>query len=92
MKVTAYFHGILADWLGTRSAVFELSNDATYADLVTEIRQRLGDNMPDQLWDAAKNTFHQKVRPFKDGKALNPSDFKLKPGEELTFYLMMAGG
>ena len=51
MKVTAHFHGILADWVGTRSAGFELSNDATYADLIKEIRRRFGSNMPAQLWD-----------------------------------------
>ncbi len=52
MKVTAHFHGILADWVGTRSAGFELSNDATYADLIKEIRRRFGGNMRAQLWDA----------------------------------------
>ena len=92
MKITAHFHGILADWVGTRSAVFELSHDATYGDLIKEIKNRFGDNMPDQLWDAAKNTFHQKVRAFKGGKTMGPADFKLEQGEELTFYLTMAGG
>lgn len=92
MKVTAHFHGILADWVGTRSAGFELSNNATYPDLITEIKHRFGDNMPDPLWDAEKNTFHQKVRALRDGKALGPADVKLVQGEELTFYLMIAGG
>jgi hypothetical protein len=92
MKITVHFHGILADWIGTRSAGFELSNDATYSDLIKEIQQRFGGNMPDQLWDVQKNTFHQKVRAFKDGRALYPVDFNLEQGEELTFFLMLAGG
>ena len=92
MKVTAHFHGILADWVGTRSAGFELSNAATYSDLIKEIRRRFGGNMPDQLWDNEKNTFHKKVLAFRDGKAPGTADFKLHNGEELTFYLMMAGG
>jgi hypothetical protein len=92
MKVTAHFHGILADWVGTRSADFELSYDATYSDLIKEIRRRFGGNMPKQLWDAQKNTFHQKVRAFKDGTPLDPVDFKLEQGEELTFFLTIAGG
>ncbi len=92
MKVTAHFHGILADWVGTRSAGFELSSNATYPDLIKEIKRRFGGNMPEQLWDAQKNTFHQKVRAFRDGKALNPVDYKLEQGEELTFFLMIAGG
>ena len=45
MKVTAHFHGILADWVGTRSADFELSYDATYSDLIKEIRRRFGGNI-----------------------------------------------
>jgi hypothetical protein len=92
MKITACFHGILADWVGTPSAVFELTNDAIYADLIKEIRQRFGDNMPDQLWDAEKDTFHQKVRASSDGKVINRKSFKLRHGEVLTFYLMIAGG
>ena len=92
MKVTAHFHGILADWIGTRSADFELSDAATYSDLIKKIQHRFGNNMPEQLWDAEKNTFHQKVRAFKDGKALDPLNFKLEQGEELTFVLMIAGG
>jgi hypothetical protein len=48
--------------------------------------------MPDQLWDAKKDTFHQKVRAFRDGSALDPVDIKLAQGEELTFFLMIAGG
>ena len=92
MKVTVHFHGILAEWVGTPSAEFELADGAVYADLIREIRHRFGGNMPDQLWDEDKNTFHKKVRAFKDGKALDAADVRLQDGEELTFYLMMAGG
>jgi hypothetical protein len=92
MKVTALFHGILADWVGTPSARFELPDDATYADLMKEIDHRYRRNMPDQLWDGEKNTFHRKVRPFRKGKAIDKTDFQLVEGEALTFFLMMAGG
>ena len=92
MKVTAHFHGILSEWVGTPSAVFELSDGAVYGDLIREIRRRFGGDMPEQLWDDEKNTFHKKVRAFKDGKALDQEDIRLQQGDELTFYLMMAGG
>ena len=39
MKIAAHFHGILADWVGTRSAGFALPDDATYANLIEEIRR-----------------------------------------------------
>jgi hypothetical protein len=64
----------------------------TYPDLIKEIKRSFGDNMPDQLWDAKKDTFHQKVRAFRDESALDPLDFKLEQGEELTFFLVIAGG
>jgi hypothetical protein len=92
MKVTARFHGILAEWVGARSADFELADDAVYADLIRVIRQRFGGNMLDQLWDAKRDTFDQKVRAFKDGIVLEPVDYKLEQGEELTLFLMLAGG
>ena len=92
MKVTALFHGILAEWVGARSARFELPDDSTYRDLIKEVDRRYRRNMPDQLWDMERNTFHRKVRVIRKGKAVNTTDFKLIEGEALTFYLMMAGG
>ena len=77
MKVTAHFHGILAEWVGTRSADFELSDGAIYADLIREIRHHFGGNMPVQLWDDEKNTFHKKVFAFRvvyATKALTEAD------------------
>jgi hypothetical protein len=92
MKVTALFHGILAEWVGARTALFELPDDSTYRDLITEVDRRYRRNMPDQLWDMKRNTFNRKVRVFRNGKAMDTTDFKLIDGEALTFFLMMAGG
>ena len=87
------FPGVIGhEMVGTVSAVFELSDDDVYDHLTGEIRRRFGGNMPDQLWDEEKNTFHKKIRAFRDGKALDATDARLRDGEELTFYLMMAGG
>ncbi len=92
MKITVHFHGILADWVGTPSASFKLSDGSDRADLMQKIGRRYKQNMPTQLWDLQTNTFNKKVRAFKDGKALDPVDLKLEQGEELTFFLMLAGG
>jgi hypothetical protein len=45
MKITAHFHGILADWVGTCSAEFELPHGAIYADLIQEIGRRFRGDM-----------------------------------------------
>jgi hypothetical protein len=59
MIITAHFHGILADWVGTPSAVFDLSAGATVADLMHEIGRRYQRNMPEQLWDRETDKFQK---------------------------------
>ena len=92
MNVSARFHGILADWVGTPTASFELSADATYTDLMKEIGRRYRKNMPGQLWDKEKNTFKKQVQAFGHGRILNDLAVQLLEGEQVTFLLMMAGG
>jgi len=92
MHIKTQFHGILADWVGTRSASFELTQGATLADLMLEIGRRYRQNMPDQLWDQKANSFNKKVRAFKDATALNPVTQSLADGDVITFMLLIAGG
>ena len=92
MNITAQFHGILTDWVGTPSASFKLPDDAAYSDLMKEIERRYKQNMPAQLWDLQTNTFNKKVRAFKDGKALDPAVNRLSDGDHITFMLLIAGG
>ncbi len=92
MKITVHFHGILADWVGTPSASFKLSDGSDRADLMQKIGRRYKQNMPAQLWDLQTNMFNKKVRAFKDGKALDPADNRLSDGEQITFMLLIAGG
>jgi molybdopterin converting factor small subunit len=92
MKVGARFHGILSDWIGTRSAEFELPHGAVYADLIKEIGRRFRKNMPDQLWDGQKNIFHHKVLGVKANKPVQSDAHPLTDGDVLTFFLMLAGG
>jgi hypothetical protein len=92
MDVTAQFHGILADWVGTRSASFRLSPKAFLADLITEIRHRYRQNMPEQLWDEEKGTFHGKVLAVGPEGIPKSLGDPLAEGEEIKFFLMMSGG
>ena len=92
MNITTQFHGILADWVGTPSASFELTEGSTRMDLMLEIRRRYRKNMPDQLWDQKTNSFNKKVRAFKDAKALDPVDNSLADGDVITFMVLIAGG
>ena len=92
MNIKTHFHGILADWVGAPSASFELTDDATFVDLMLEIGRRYRENMPDQLWDQKTNSFNKKVRAFKDAKALDPVDHSLADGDVITFMVLIAGG
>jgi molybdopterin converting factor small subunit len=92
MNITTQFHGILADWVGTPSANFELSEDSSFDDLMLEIGRRYRQNMPGQLWDPKSNSFNKKIRAFKDAKALDPVDDSLADGDVITFMVLIAGG
>ena len=92
MNITAKFHGILADWVGTPSASFKLPDDAAYLDLMKEIERWYKQNMPAQLWDRRTRSFNKKVRAFRDGKALDPVDNPLSDRDVITFMLLIAGG
>ena len=92
MNITASFHGILADWIGTRSANFNLPPNATYADLMMAIHRRYAQNMPDQLWDERKNTFKKQVIISGRGTISNLINVSLKDNDTVEFLLMIAGG
>ena len=92
MIVTAHFHGILADWVGTPSADFNLSAGATLADLMHEIGRRYQRNMPEQLWEHKTDSFKKQVRVQGATTTYNDLNMTLRKGEEITFMLMIAGG
>jgi len=92
MNITASFHGILADWIGTRSANFNLPPNATYADLMMAIRRRYAQNMPDQLWDDRENTFKKQVIISGRGTISDLKNASLKDNDTVEFLLMIAGG
>ena len=91
MKITAEFHGVLAEWVGTRSAKFDLRDGATYSDLMLKIGRRYSRNMPEQLWNTENNMF-KKVRAQAKQRTLESADTPLSDGEEIKFFLMIAGG
>ena len=92
MNITASFHGILADWIGTQSASFKLPSNATYADLMVAIRHRYARNMPDQLWDANNNRFKKEVIISGKGSISKLINVPLKENDVFEFMLMIAGG
>ncbi len=91
MKVTAVFHGILSDWVGVPRAEIELSG-GTLSELLNEIKIRYGANMPEQLWNEEGKTFHKAVWAMRGEEKITDPGAGLADGEEIKFFLTLAGG
>ena len=92
MKITAHFHGILADWVGVQTADFDLPENAALSDLLLAIGRRYRSHMPEQLWDDKTDSFAKQVRAKGSTKVYTDVDTPLEKGEDITFMLMIAGG
>ncbi len=92
MKVTAVFHGILSDWVGVPRAEVELSHGGTLAELLNEIKIRYGANMPEQLWNEERKTFHKAVWAMRGEEKVADPGASLREGDEIKFFLTLAGG
>lgn len=92
MTVKTIFHGILADFVGVKATRFDLAPGATYGDLLTEIGHRYSQNMPEQLWNQEENNFNAPILAKASEKDMDSPETPLEEGEEIKFFLMIAGG
>ena len=92
MKVEAFFHGILSEWVGVPRAEMNLPEGGDFFGLMAEIRRTYGHNMPAQLWDEDKKAFHQAVWALRGKEKLAVPTTKLNEGEEIRFFLTLTGG
>ncbi|MBW1708834.1 MAG: MoaD/ThiS family protein [Deltaproteobacteria bacterium] len=92
MNVSALFHGILADFVGVKTASFELASGSTYGDLLTEIGKRYSQSMPEQLWDQKENRFNAPILAKGTDREIESPEIPLEEGEEIKFFLMISGG
>jgi len=92
VTVKAIFHGILADFVGVKTTRVDLAPGATYGDLLTEIGYRYSQNMPEQLWNQEENNFNAPILAKASKKDMDSPETPLEEGEEIKFFLMIAGG
>ena len=92
MKIKAIFHGILADWTGVAETEMTLPDEATLADLLFRIRKDYGSKMPSLLQGKDQAAFNQAFWAVRGTDQLNQSDAPLNDGEEIRFFLPLAGG
>jgi len=93
MRVTVEFVGVLADFVGTRVAGFDLREGARYEDLLAEIGLVFGANMPEKLWDRQRSAFRPVVLGTRDERSLRDiRESELRHGDAIKFFLAAAGG
>ena len=92
MKVNVTFCGPLAGYTGIEKTRIELSENARFEDLLSEIGRTFGPNMPPLIWDAAGARFTQHVLAIKGFKNLTDLKEPLNKSEEIKFFLIMVGG
>lgn len=92
MKVRVQFHGILSDWVGVTRAEIDLPEGGRYADLLAAIRKNYGHNMPAQLWSKDQEAFHRAIWAVRGKESLSELTTRLNDGEEIQFFLSIAGG
>ena len=92
MKIRALFHGILSDWVGVPQAEIFLPEGGNFGDLLFEIRKAYGPNMPPQLWKKSQEEFNRALWAMRGQEKLSEPTTRLKDGEEIKFFLTLAGG
>lgn len=92
MKIKAIFHGILADWTGVAETEMILSDKANLADLLFQIRKDYSSKMPALLQGKDQAAFNQAFWAVRGSEQLNEYEVKLKDGDEIRFFLPLAGG
>ncbi|SMD11774.1 hypothetical protein SAMN02746065_1389 [Desulfocicer vacuolatum DSM 3385] len=92
MNVTVVFHGPLSGWLGVERASFKLCEGALLTDLLTEIAGRFRQRMPGPLWKDKENKFNDRVLAYTGRQQIKRPETLLADKQEITFYLMVAGG
>jgi molybdopterin converting factor small subunit len=92
MRVKAVFHGILSGWVGVPQAEFILPDGGTFDDLLSEVRKVYGPNMPSQLGNKGQADFSRAFFAVRGKERLSEPTTKLKDGEEIQFFLGLAGG
>lgn len=93
MHVTVSFVGVLANFIGAKTATVELREGARYQDLLSEIGRIFAPNMPEQLWNREQKTFNAPILATRDERSLAQiGDSALVEGDEIKLFLMAAGG
>jgi molybdopterin converting factor small subunit len=92
MRVRVQFHGILVDWMGGPRAEMHLAEGGTFGDLLMEVKKSFNSTMPSQLQNKDQETFNRALWAMRGKNRLSELNTGLKDGDEIQFFLSLAGG
>jgi molybdopterin converting factor small subunit len=92
MRVRVEFHGILSDWMGGPRAEVSLPEGGTFGELLMEIKKGFSATMPSQLRSKDQETFNRALWGMRGKDRLSELNAQLKEGDEVQFFLSLAGG
>ena len=92
MKVRVQFHGILSDWMGVTRGEVSLPEGGTFGELLVEIKKSFSSTMPPQLQNKDQETFNRALWAMRGKDRLGELSAELKDGDEIQFFLSLAGG
>jgi molybdopterin converting factor small subunit len=92
MKVRVQFQGILSDWMGGPRAEVQLPDGGTFGELLMEIKKSFSSTMPPQVRNKDQETFNHALWAMREKERLTELTTPLNEGEEVRFFLSLAGG
>jgi molybdopterin converting factor small subunit len=92
MRIKVHFHGILADWVGIAEAEIELPEKSMLSDLLSLIRKDFGKNLPPALKGKDQEEFQKAFWAVRGSTPISDPATELNDGEEIRFFLPLAGG
>jgi len=70
----------------------ELAEGGTFGELLMEIKKRFSSAMPPQLRNKDQETFNRALWAMRGKDRLSEMNAGLKEGDEVQFFLSLAGG
>ncbi len=78
--------------MGGLQAEIQLSEGATFGDLLLEMKKSFTTTMPPQLQGKDQETFNRALWAMKGKERLSDPNSRLTGGDEIQFFLSLAGG
>ncbi|NWF53265.1 MAG: hypothetical protein HXY45_00550, partial [Syntrophaceae bacterium] len=78
--------------MGGGRAEISLPQGSNFGDLLGEIKKGFGATMPPQLRDKDQETFNRSLWAMRGKERLSELNAGLRDGDEIQFFLSLAGG